>query len=225
MRKWFVGTVFAMLSISAMAADDGMIGTYEGSSNFASVMRSGSIISLNSGMRIAEGETIITSGAASVDKRAALKLDDNTVIALRQHSQFVIDKFSYRPTGENVSASDDSMVGNLVRGGLRAITGLIAKNRKEAVQYKTPTATIGIRGTDFTARECKGDCEDIGVTENGLLLQVDDGEVAVKNSDGEQTIGASEGLIAGEEGAPKLAPYIPEMRIKLPETITVGRGC
>jgi hypothetical protein len=46
----------------------------------------------------------------------------------------------------------------LFAGGLRAITGLIAKNAPEAAKLQTKTATVGIRGTDFDARICQKEC-------------------------------------------------------------------
>jgi hypothetical protein len=49
---------------------------------------------------------------------------------------------------------------NLLKGGLRALSGLIAKRRPEAVRYDTPVASIGIRGTDTLLRLCEADeCE------------------------------------------------------------------
>jgi len=47
----------------------------------------------------------------------------------------------------------------LLRGGFRAITGLIAKSSPNAARVTTKTATIGIRGTDFDARICGADCK------------------------------------------------------------------
>jgi len=46
------------------------------------------------------------------------------------------------------------MLMQLVRGGLRAVTGLISKSSPNAARIQTSTATIGIRGTDFDARLC-----------------------------------------------------------------------
>jgi hypothetical protein len=54
------------------------------------------------------------------------------------------------------------MVINMLRGGLRAITGLIAKSSPNAARIQTNTATIGIRGTDFDARICSADCGNEG---------------------------------------------------------------
>lgn len=50
------------------------------------------------------------------------------------------------------------MVVQLLRGGFRAITGLISKNSPDAARVVSRTATLGIRGTDFDARICTNDC-------------------------------------------------------------------
>jgi hypothetical protein len=59
------------------------------------------------------------------------------------------------------------MVMQLLRGGFRAITGLISKGSPDAAKIQTATATIGIRGTDFDARICGPECraESAKVTE------------------------------------------------------------
>ena len=41
------------------------------------------------------------------------------------------------------------MLINLLQGSMRMLTGLIAKINPEAIQVKTKTLSVGIRGTDF----------------------------------------------------------------------------
>jgi hypothetical protein len=47
-----------------------------------------------------------------------------------------------------------------LKGGVRALTGLIGKRNPQNVEVRTTTATIGIRGTSFDARICESDCAD-----------------------------------------------------------------
>ena len=63
-----------------------------------------------------------------------------------------IDEFVLDQPGRS-----DSLVMNLLRGGLRVVTGAISK-RGTAARLSTPTATVGIRGTDFDARLRADDC-------------------------------------------------------------------
>lgn len=104
---------------------------------------------LGKGLTLKEGDRLTTSEGAS----AIVRLQDGTRMTIRPNSDLLLQQYQYR---EN--ASDNSLVMQLVRGGLRAITGLIAKGSPNAARIQTPTATIGIRGTDFDARLCTRDC-------------------------------------------------------------------
>lgn len=105
---------------------------------------------LGKGLTLAEGDRLTTADGAS----AIVKLQDGTRMTVRPNSEMVLQQFKYRDAG-----TDNSMVMNLLRGGFRAITGLIAKSSPDAARVTTKTATIGIRGTDFDARLCGTDCQ------------------------------------------------------------------
>lgn len=104
---------------------------------------------LGRGVALKEGDRLTTADGAS----AILKLNDGTRMTVRPNSELVIEQFKFK---EN--APDNSFVMQLLRGGLRAITGLISKTSPDAARIRTSSATIGIRGTDFDARLCANDC-------------------------------------------------------------------
>ena len=104
---------------------------------------------LGKGLALKEGDRLTTSENAL----AIIKLDDGTRMTVRPNSELVLQQYRFK---EN--APDNSMLMQLVRGGFRAVTGLISKNAPNAAKIQTPTATIGVRGTDFDARLCTGDC-------------------------------------------------------------------
>ncbi len=104
---------------------------------------------LGKGLRLSEGDRLTTAEGSS----AIIKLDDGTRMTVRPNSEIVLQQFQFK---EN--APDNSMLMQLVRGGFRAVTGLIAKNSPNAARIQTSTATIGIRGTDFDARLCVREC-------------------------------------------------------------------
>ena len=70
---------------------------------------------------------------------------DDTRVDVTQHSKLIIDEFVYDP---NTNTGKLSLSAKL--GTVRYASGQIAKNSKQNVQITTPTATIGVRGTDFT---------------------------------------------------------------------------
>ena len=102
---------------------------------------------LGKGLALQQGDRLTTSEGAS----AIIKLTDGTRMTVRPNSELVLQQWQFQ---EN--ATDNSMLMQLVRGGLRAVTGLISKNAPNAARIQTNTATIGIRGTDFDARVCSG---------------------------------------------------------------------
>src|SRR6185369_10460005 len=102
---------------------------------------------LGKGLPLKEGDRLTTADGAS----AIIKLDDGTRMTVRPNSEIVLQQYRFK---EN--APDNSMLMQLVRGGFRALTGLISKNAPNAARIQTHTATIGIRGTDFDARVCTG---------------------------------------------------------------------
>jgi hypothetical protein len=104
---------------------------------------------LGKGLPLQEGDRLTTADGAT----AVVKLQDGTRMTVRPGSEMVLSQFKY-----DQNAQDNSMVINMLRGGLRAITGLIAKGSPNAARIQTNTATIGIRGTDFDARICSADC-------------------------------------------------------------------
>ena len=76
-------------------------------------------------------------------------------MTVRPNSEMLIEQYRFK----DAAAPDNSMVMQLLKGGFRAITGLISKGSADAARVVTKTATIGIRGTDFDARVCTTECK------------------------------------------------------------------
>ncbi|MBX3655259.1 MAG: FecR domain-containing protein [Ramlibacter sp.] len=104
---------------------------------------------LGKGLPLQEGDRLTTADGAS----AIIKMADGTRMTVRPNSEIVVQQYRFK---EN--APDNSMLMQLLRGGFRAVTGLISKSSPSAARVQTNTATIGIRGTDFDARICAKDC-------------------------------------------------------------------
>ena len=104
---------------------------------------------LSQGVPIEPGDTV-TMGSNSF---AVLKLTDGTRMTLRPNTAIRFDQYAYKEPGK-----PDGFFSSLFKGGVRMVTGLIAKSSPTAARLTTPTATVGIRGTDFDARLCSSDC-------------------------------------------------------------------
>lgn len=70
---------------------------------------------------------------------------DDTKLEITAHSNVVIDEFIFDPANDVGSLSVKASLGTV-----RYASGQIAKKYKQNVKIKTPTAVIGVRGTDFT---------------------------------------------------------------------------
>jgi len=78
--------------------------------------------------------------------RLAIEFLDQSVVKLTEHSKLVIDEFIY-----DADPSKSKLALNMASGTARFITGKLGLINKKNISIKTPTASIGIRGTDFTA--------------------------------------------------------------------------
>ena len=77
--------------------------------------------------------------------RIAIEFLDSSVVRLTEHSKIIIDDFVYDP-----DPNKSKLALSMASGTARFITGRLAGIKKENIFIKTPSATIGIRGTDFT---------------------------------------------------------------------------
>jgi hypothetical protein len=94
--------------------------------------------SLNTGVEM--NDTVSTAKA-----RAELTFEDKTTVKLTEHSKMVIDDFVYDP-----KKGSGKLALNMALGTARYASGQIAKNNPQQVAIKTPTASIAVRGTDFS---------------------------------------------------------------------------
>ncbi len=106
---------------------------------------------------LARGSALQVGDVLSTTRNSTVRLrfTDGGETALRPDSRVVVQAYSYL----SEAPESDSLVISLLKGGLRAITGSIGKRGNvDAYKLNIKVATIGIRGTDYTARLCEDDC-------------------------------------------------------------------
>lgn len=141
-KKYAVLWLYASLclgSIGAFAAD--VAGTIERLQGNASVLGSGGKKTLAANAEVFQGDQINTAA----DAELLLRMTDGTVIAMRPNSNLVLSEYRFDKNNSN----NDNIFVKLLKGGLRTVTGAIGKKNPQKVRFNTPTATVGIRGTDF----------------------------------------------------------------------------
>lgn len=166
---WLKGLAFALALVFAMAADFALASTLAPPTERAGEVESvrGVVVaqrpgerprSLSPGTVLREGDQV-QSGPAS---GAVLRLDDGTRLTLRPETSLVLRTWRYpaQASADLAPAPGNALVLDLLKGGLRAVTGLMTRSGPDAARIETPVAVIGIRGTDLSARLCEGtgDC-------------------------------------------------------------------
>ena len=77
--------------------------------------------------------------------RMAIQFLDSSILKLTEHSKVVIDNYIYDP-----DPSKTKLALNMASGTARFITGKLGGINKNNIRIRTPSASIAIRGTDFT---------------------------------------------------------------------------
>ena len=137
------------LSLAANAIDSSAMLNKVPAQRFGTISRiTGGVLMLDratSGSRYLKLDSIVYVGEkiyTSTSGEAVIKTDDGGYIAIRPNTEFIAKVFIAQ--GKNT----DSMALQLITGSLRVITGWIGKLNPNSHVIYTPTATIGIRGTD-----------------------------------------------------------------------------
>lgn len=171
---------------------------------------------------ILEGDTLSTES----ETYARIKFADGGEVVMRPGTQLKVESYSY----EAGKPESDNIVLNMLKGGLRAVTGLIGKRNREKVSFQTETATIGIRGTHFGALLCQNDCGGIPTTggkppPNGLHVDVTTGSVQVSNGAGTVQLNAGQfGYVAGNNATPQQVPPQQGIQVTMPSSIAQNKG-
>ena len=155
-----IGLLLLLLPILALGADAvGQVSKLQGA---ADVERGGAPAqALSLGDELFEQDVVRTLAGALLEIRlrdgSRLSLDENTRLALSQYA---------------AEAEPDSMI-QVFRGRLRAWVGEVFSSREESFRVRTPTAIVGVQGTDFL------------VAAQGLVTRVEvfEGLVSVISSD------------------------------------------
>ena len=126
------------LTFSSFASIIGDVILHEGNANIERT--NGEDVDAEKDVDIFQYDTVKTGKG-----KVAIGFIDDTRVDVTQHSKLIIDEFVYDPNTKTGSLSLKAALGTV-----RYASGQIAKTSPTEVQIKTPTATIGVRGTDFS---------------------------------------------------------------------------
>ncbi|UOD30581.1 FecR domain-containing protein [Massilia violaceinigra] len=179
----------------------------------------GSVKVLGLKSEVEQGDTLVSEK----NTYARIRFIDNSEITLRPGTTFKIEAFAY----ESGKPEADSASFSLLQGGLRSLTGLLGKRNKEKFELKTPTATIGIRGTTFVAQYVSPQAmvspqAPAGALAPGLHVFVIDGAIMLKNPGGSTNFTAGQfGYTPNVQTPAQIVPNNPGLKFTPPPVFSL----
>lgn len=137
--KRIIATVAAAVALLSNAAElpAGMIKTAKGS---ASIEREGQKTPARAGAALMASDRVLTGADGSV----GITLRDETLLAVGPNSNVWLEKYAFDPTSH-----EGALNATVKKGTLGVISGKLSKQSPGAVQFRTPTSILGVRGTEF----------------------------------------------------------------------------
>ena len=170
------------------------------------------------GSSVDQGDMLITEEKTY----ARIKFSDGSEVVLRPETALKVSNYTYTED----KPQSDNMVLNLIRGGLRSVTGLLGKRNRDRFRLDTSTATIGIRGTHFGALLCADNCASVHTVsgqapDNGLHVDVSSGAIVVTTNAGQQVVNTGEfGFVKNNFTLPIIRPPQDGVRVTMPQAVS-----
>jgi len=190
----------ACLAFFSTMANAGVAGHTQFVNGDVKVINSaGQTKALQKGDPVHESDTVVTAKGAS----AQIKMRDGGFIAIRPDSQLKFDSFVFSGKEDGNERSFFS----LIRGGIRAITGLIGQQNKGNYRIATVSSSIGIRGTDHETYVVVKGSEMAAIAPVGTYNKVNTGETTMSTNVGTINILPNQmGYAAAIDQMPQLQP-------------------
>jgi len=132
------------MAVSTAAVAEDSSGMVIASRGIVIALANGESRELKQGGFVYVNDEILTSARSF----AVLQFTDGAKVTVRPNSNLIIEAYLY--AGND---SDEATL-SLVSGGLRIITGAMAKTNPEKYKVRTPVALMGVRGTEFSIMLC-----------------------------------------------------------------------
>jgi hypothetical protein len=125
---------------AVLAADEEPAGTIKTVTGSVTIERGGQKLAATEGTQVFAADKVTTDSNGSV----GITLRDNTLLSAGHNSSLSLNKFAFDP-----STHAGAIDATLKRGTLSVVSGKIAKQSPDSVRFRTPTTTMGVRGTEF----------------------------------------------------------------------------
>ena len=142
MTGWLppMALLLLLTAAPALAADAGQIKVSKGAVH---IERAGQRLPAPVGTRVQEADVVVTGAGGSV----GIIFADESLLSAGPHSVLAIERFAFDST-----THDGAFETRLQKGTLSAVSGKIAKRSAGAMRVRTPSALLGVRGTELVVR-------------------------------------------------------------------------
>jgi hypothetical protein len=106
-----------------------------------SIVRKSATLAASKGSGVEADDNVRTTAG-----KVGITFTDNTRVQINENSKLVIDSFVFDPNNKK----GGKLAMKVAMGTVRYASGAVAHNNPDSVKLTTPTATIAVRGTDFT---------------------------------------------------------------------------
>ena len=138
MLRW--GLTLPVLLFAAASAQAADIGQVKVSSGNVTIDRGGQALQSRLGVRLQQGDVVKTGADGSV----GITMSDNSLLSAGPNSVLALDQYAFDTT-TNQGRFDTS----LSKGTLAVVSGRLARQSPGAMTVRTPSAILGVRGTEF----------------------------------------------------------------------------
>jgi hypothetical protein len=139
-----LGTVLSVLTASAAVVQD--VGRVKIVKGTVHIEREGRREPAQVGVGVRQADTLVTGPDGAV----GVTLADDTLLSAGPNSILAIERFVYD------GAKPGALEAVLTKGTLAVVSGRIAKQAPDAMRVRTPSAILGVRGTEFVVRASDG---------------------------------------------------------------------
>jgi hypothetical protein len=137
MRSALILAAALGLAGPAIAADIGLVKVANGG---VEIQRGADRFPAKVGTPVRASDVIVTGA----DGSAGITFTDNSLVSVGPGSVFAIDRYAFDTT-----THAGRFEGNLKQGKLAAVSGKMVKQSPESMKIRTPSAIMGVRGTEF----------------------------------------------------------------------------
>ena len=138
--RWTIAAVLLGFASAGLAADAGEVKSASGSVHLE---RAGKKLPVKVGTPVQQADVLVTGA----DGSAGITFTDNSLVSVGPNSVFAIDKYTFDST-----THAGEFEGSLKKGRLAAISGKMVKQSPESMKIRTPSAIMGVRGTEFVVQ-------------------------------------------------------------------------